>query len=152
MLAVMIMTIFTASIPGDAWAASSGGRVGGSSFRSSARSSYSRPSTSSTRVYSSTTVRPSTSSTRVYSSTTVRPTTKVYSSNTVRRPVIINNYGGGGYGYGAPFGGFHFGFGYSPFGGLFGGYPLGYSYGFGYNPAVTVGLSIADLLIRESER
>lgn len=134
MLAVMIMTIFTTAIPGDAWAARSGGRVGGTSFRSSTRAStsYSRPST------------------RVYSSTTVRPTTKVYSSNTVRRPVIINNYGGGGYGYGAPYGGFHFGF--SPFGGLFGGYPLGYSYGFGYNPAVTVGLSIADLLIRESER
>lgn len=68
----------------------------------------------------------------------------------MRRPVIINNYGGGGYGYGyggglgffgIPFGGYHFG----PYGS-----PYPYSYGFGYNPAVTVGLSIADLLIRES--
>lgn len=111
--------------------------MGGSSFRSSTSTSYSRQAS-----------RPST---RVYSSTTVRPSTKVYSSTTVRRPVIINNYGGGGYGYGPSFGGLHFGFGYNPFGGFFGGYPM-YSYGFGYNPAVTIGLSFADLLVRESER
>ena len=133
MLGLMIMTIMTTSFSSEAWAARSGGRVGGTSFRSSTSSSYSRPSS------------------RVYSSTTVRPTTRVYSSTTVRRPVIINNYGGGGYGYAPSFGGYHFGFGYNPFGGFFGGYPM-YSYGFGYNPAVTVGLSIADLLIRESER
>ena len=98
--------------------------MGGTAFRSSTRSSY-RPSPSVSRSYSRTT--------------------------TVRRPVIINNYGGGyavpHYGYGVPFGGFHFGF--SPFGG-FGGYSMGYGYGFGYNPSVTIGLSIADLLIRES--
>ena len=49
MLGLMILTIMTASFPGEAWAARSGGRVGGTSFRSSASSSYSRPSS---RVYS----------------------------------------------------------------------------------------------------
>ncbi len=45
MLAVMIMTIFITAFPGDALAARSGGRVGGTSFRSSTSSSFSRPST-----------------------------------------------------------------------------------------------------------
>ena len=62
----------------------------------------------------------------------------------------INNYNiggmrgmGMGYGYGMPGGGF--GYGMNPF--------MGASYyGFGWNPALTIGLSIGEALIRENQR
>jgi hypothetical protein len=44
MLGLMIMTIMTASFPGDAWAARTGGRVGRTAYRSSTSHYFSRPS------------------------------------------------------------------------------------------------------------
>ncbi|CAN0395106.1 unnamed protein product [Ascophyllum nodosum] len=99
--------------PGDALAARSGGRMGGSSFSSPSRS-YSSPS----RSYSS----PS----RSYSSPS-----RSYGGGTTVVPVPVPSYG---YGLGSPFG-------FSPFGGSpFGFSPFGtpgvsfYGRGFGINP------------------
>lgn len=57
-----------------------------------------------------------------------------------RGPTVV--YGGGGYGYGG-----YGGFGFSPFG--FGGYGL-YGGPFGYNPALSLGFTFAEVLIREN--
>lgn len=67
-----------------------------------------------------------------------RTNTRIYAA-----PRVINNYrigGGMGYGYGMPYGGYAYGI--NPF--------MGASYyGFGWNPALTLGLSIGEALIRE---
>jgi len=44
-------------------------------------------------------------------------------------------------------GGPGFGMGYSPFG--YGGYGFGYGGLFGYNPALSLGLTLADVVLRE---
>lgn len=126
MLAVMVAGVLVAGFPDNAMAARSGGRVGGRSFSSPSRMAAPRaaPRAAPSSSYSG------------GSRTTIN-----------RGPTVIFG-GGGGYGYGGyrPF---------SPFGfggmGGYGMYGMG-PYGYGYNPALSIGLTVADVLINEQRR
>ena len=123
MLALFIAGAFMFASVDPAFAAKSGGRVGGRAFSSRTTSG---PSMSSSRSGVN-------SSTRTYAAprTQNRTTTNYYIN---RGPSVV---------YGSPFG---YGMGY-------GGYGLGFGgFGFGWNPGLTLGLSITDALIREAER
>lgn len=114
-----ICSVFFMSVD-PAYAARSGGRVGGRAPSYSARSAprAAAPRATANKSYSS-----SSSYERGYNAG---------ASRGGRTTVIM---GGGP------------GFGYSPFG--YGGYGFGYGGLFGYNPALSLGLTLADVVLRE---
>ena len=125
-LAIGAMFLTTLSNPDAAYAARSGGRVGGSSFRSSA------PMSSRSSFRSSTT-------TSIRSSAAPRSSTRLYSSpsTTINKTYIY----GGGHSYGMGFRPF----GFSPFGGYYNYFPI-------HNDNLYLGLSFADSILRAVER
>ena len=128
MLSVMIACVLMAGFPDDAMARGggggrSGGRMGGRAPSSTFRSApRSAPRAAPSSGGSRTTINTG--------------------------PTIINR--GGGYGYG--YGGYR---SFSPFGfggmGGYGMYGMG-PFGYGYNPALSIGLTVADVLINEQRR
>jgi len=122
----MMTLLLLGALPQSAEAARSGGRAGG---RASMSRSYARPSAG--RSYSS---GYSSGYNRGYNSGASR-----IGGNTT---VYMSPGYGGGFGY-RPLG-----FGYSPFG-LGGGFYPGY---YSYNPGLSLGLGITDIILRETQR